>query len=98
MPEARSSKASLSSHNMVDRYEALRHRALNGRGVSAGLALFLDRGMTAWMHAWKEYSPKPRSNMQTKQRPSRAELPIGIQGDLVMALAGMALNVKRGQG
>ncbi len=81
---------------MVDRYEALRHRALNGRGITAGLALFLGRGMAAWMHAWKEYAPNSRGNMQEKRLQPRAELPIGIQGDLVMALANLALNVRRG--
>ncbi len=83
---------------MMDRYEALRHQVLNGRGMSAGLALFLGRGMIAWMNAWKEYTPNSRDNMQEKRRQSRAELPIGIQGDLVMALASMTLNVRRGQG
>jgi len=82
---------------MIDRYEALRHRVLNGRGVSADLALFLGRGMATWMYAWKEYAPNSRGNMQEKRRQSKAELPIGIQSDLVMVLASMALNVRRGQ-
>ncbi len=81
---------------MVDRYEALRHRAFNERGISAGLALFLGRGMAAWMHAWKEYAPTLGEDIRQKRQP-RAELPLGIQGDLVMTLVNMALNIRRGE-
>jgi len=81
---------------MVDRYEALRHQALKGHGMSASLALFLGRGMVAWMHAWKEYAPTLRDNMQEKRRQVGAELPASLRGDLVMTLVNMALNIGRG--
>jgi len=82
---------------MVDLYEALRHQVLKGCGTSAGLALFISRGMAAWMHAWKEYAPTPRSNMPEKRRQVGAELPTRLRSDLVMTLVNMALNIRRGE-
>lgn len=90
------SQSSLASHNMVDRYEALRHQVLKGCGTSAGLALFINRGMAAWMHAWKEYAPILIDNMQEKRQHMGAELPANLRGDLVMTLVNMTLNIGRG--
>jgi len=74
----------------------LRHQVIKGHGTSAGLTLFISRGMAAWMHAWKEYTPTSGVDVQQK-RQLRAELPIGIQNDLVMTLVNMALNIRRGK-
>ncbi len=81
---------------MIDRYETLRHRALKGNHMSAELALFIGRGMIAWMHAWKAYTPVPRSDLREKQQ-QKVELPASLRVDLVMTLLNMVINIKRGQ-
>ncbi len=45
---------------MVAHYEELRRLALGCRGAQAqGLALFIRRGMRAWMQAWSQCVPPP---------------------------------------
>jgi hypothetical protein len=40
---------------LIARYEVLRRQALGGVGVqSQGMALFVRRGMVAWMQAWSQ--------------------------------------------
>jgi hypothetical protein len=40
---------------LIAAYESLRRQAMGGSDRSAGLALFLCRGMAAWMRAWQDY-------------------------------------------
>jgi len=49
----------MDSATLVNRYEQLRRQALGElftEGVGLGLALFMRRGMTAWMEAWTKHA------------------------------------------
>ena len=88
--------ATPASNGLIESYEALRSRVTQGEGASAGLTLFLTRGMAAWMQVSKEYAPPLPRTMLTKADRVRVIIPAGLQGDLVMALASLTLNVRRG--
>ena len=79
----------------MDSYEALRDQVMHGDGVSAGLALFLTRGMAIWMQVWKEYKPSTPRIISTKSNDVRVILPADLQGDLVMALVSLAVNARK---
>lgn len=66
---------------MVERYESMRRSALEGGGnpVNAGLGLFLERGMAAWLRLWSSL-PDPLRNMQNRNQQTcqdRIKSPIG---------------------
>lgn len=81
---------------MVKRYEELRGLALSGQrsSWSLGLALFLRRGMSAWMNAWKDWSP-PERPAQNKEVLTGTKIPDGIQEHIIMGLVTMAINGRR---
>jgi len=79
----------------VDGYEALRNRAMHGDGSSAGLTLFLTRGMAVWMRVWKEYEASTPRVISTNADNVRVMLPADLQDDLVTVLAGLAINVRK---
>jgi hypothetical protein len=69
----------------VERYEALRRRALDGEasGWRLGLAVLERQGVAAWLRAWQETAPSP---------PARPAATASVGGDeLVGVLATMAL-------
>ena len=77
--------------NLLEGYEELRGQALGEPGRGLGFALFLRRGMLAWMESWRS------SGAQTNARPNPGaaaaqRLPFGIRGEVTMVLAAMALN------
>ena len=80
---------------MVDRYEALRGQALKRDGRSAGLTLFVSHGMATWIEAWKDYMPRTVDHVPANRPSVEIESPIGIQGDLVTALANLAQSFRR---
>ena len=80
---------------MVDRYEALRSQALKRDGRSAGLTLFVSHGMATWIEAWKDYMPRTVDHVPANRPCVGSEVPLGIQGDLVAALANLAQNFRR---
>ena len=78
-------------------YEALRREAL-GPTTSLvrghGLALFLSRGMVAWMTALSALGPprfEPADESQRTSSPPPSELAVGVRSDLTTLLAGMVL-------
>ncbi|NQS97718.1 MAG: hypothetical protein HQ591_04630 [candidate division Zixibacteria bacterium] len=84
---------------MVKRYEALRCQALKGSTLSASMNLFLSRGMTLWMQAWKE--SVPASEIKEQNRPekggrwqSTAQLPETARSELVTALVNLVFNIQ----
>jgi hypothetical protein len=74
----------------VERYEQLRSRVLAGEpsGMGLGLALLERRGVAAWARAWQSTTPAPEARPVTAPV---AALPDGAGGELVGALASMAL-------
>ncbi len=79
---------------LAERYEELRAQVLDmkgGRGL--GLALFLGRGMAAWMEAWASCVPEGQSTERpTPPASSGGSLPEGLRGEVALVLAGMALD------
>ncbi|HEY2483777.1 MAG TPA: hypothetical protein VGI36_01435 [Candidatus Binataceae bacterium] len=80
-----------------EQYETLRREALaeNGRERGHGLALFLARGMTAWVAAVGALTPvvsKPQQCIADDGSHSpRATLPVSYRAELTTVLAGMVL-------
>ena len=74
-------------------YEALRRAVLEGtRGDGdLGLALFIRRGMAAWLRAWTACATPPRSGDAIPAGP-RPVLPADIRGDVARLLITMALT------
>jgi hypothetical protein len=73
------------SSEEVERYEALRRRALVGEasGWRLGLAVLERQGVAAWLRAWQNIAPTPLARPSTD---------VGVAGDeLVGALVTMAL-------
>jgi hypothetical protein len=88
--------ASPSPAEMVSHYEELRGIGMTRqRGAqNLGLALFIHRGMAAWMRAWADYGPTkivPKIRTSTK----KVDIPAGTQNNMVMVLVSMILNSRR---
>ena len=82
--------------SVLEQYEALRLQALegNGRGTCGhGLALFLSRGMSAWISALSALARPPSLPRCEMEGPVVAltELPLMTRSDLTVLLAGMIL-------
>jgi hypothetical protein len=78
---------------LVEQYEALRCEALEvapfgPRGQ--GLALFLARGMPAWLTALAALAPSPRPRDDAPAAP-RPQFLAPLRADLTTVLAGMVL-------
>lgn len=65
--------------------------AHNGGGL--GLALFLRRGMTAWMQAWSECADAETEACSISG--SKETLPADIRSQLATVLAGMILSLRQ---
>jgi hypothetical protein len=79
---------------LVANYECLRNDALSleeGRSPAPGLALFLRKGMTAWMRAWSPYTPNAASEMALPPSANQSSPP-DIRAQLTALLAGMILG------
>lgn len=77
-------------------YENLRQEALQpGSRRGHGLALFLSRGMMAWLEALTALGPRPVA--QTAP-PGGVDLPSTLRPDLTILLASMVLSCMRGEG
>jgi hypothetical protein len=77
---------------MVAHYEQLRADALDPgeeRVVTPGLALFLRRGMAAWIEAWPQ-APERRVGT-APDNSDRPRLPLGLRQQMSLILAGMIL-------
>jgi hypothetical protein len=86
-----------SSQELIAGYESLRQQAMGGSEGSAGLALFLCRGMAAWMQAWQDYSAptvvdKISDSGRVESWQPDTELPGRLRGEVVTTLVTMVLN------
>ncbi len=87
---------SLGGNGLAQAYEELRRQALGGHhGHSSGLALFIHRGMLAWMRAWSSVTPSlepcPTPGWGA-QHGSRDAFPAHLHGEVTRVLVGMALG------
>lgn len=84
--------ANLDGHALAERYEALRCDVVasaDRRHTLHSLALFMRRGMAAWI---KDVGEEPRTRHKTTSPVSSAMcMPEGIERSLVDILAAMAL-------
>lgn len=83
--------------DLVARYERLRRDAIEPpacQGEGLGLALFLQRGMTAWMEAWSECAPacEARTRSQTS---GEETIPADVRSQIATLLAGMILCLQQ---
>lgn len=87
----------LESTYIVDQYEALRREAMeadSGRGVGHGLALFLYRGMSAWISALSVLVRRPMpgaSPQDDRLRRFKVDLLPATRCDLTAVMADMVL-------
>jgi hypothetical protein len=93
---------------LIARYETLRRQALDGIGMqSQGMALFVRRGVVAWMQAWSQCAvplaspasaPSPAPNdhelCPTQLLPVQL-LPVQLHADVATLLASMVLFVRQ---
>jgi hypothetical protein len=80
---------------LIARYEELRRQALGGFGAHAqGLALFMRRGMWAWMQAWSQCVPPP---LPTPAAPpdEQPTCPAQLHAQVAMLLANMVLFARQ---
>jgi hypothetical protein len=80
---------------LIARYEELRRQALGQFGAHAqGLALFMHRGMRAWMQAWSQCVPAP---LPLPAAPSQDQetCPARLHTDVAMLLANMVLFARQ---
>lgn len=100
-PEALSKKTSLSESgeqrttkpDLTEQYEQLRYAATTGwahEGERLGLALFLRRGITAWMQARSSRTDCVATN--PPGQPAAAIVPIDLQTQIATLVAGMILD------
>jgi hypothetical protein len=74
---------------LFDQYESLRKEALDSTGRRGhGLALFLSRGMKAWLDALAVFVPIAREDKAFCDKP---DLPSAVRPDLTLVLADMVL-------
>ena len=74
---------------LFDQYESLRKEALGSTGRRGhGLALFLSRGMEAWLHALAAFVPMVSEDKAFRDKP---DLPAAVRPDLTLVLADMVL-------
>jgi len=74
---------------LFDQYECLRKEALGSTGRRGhGLALFLSRGMKAWLNALAAFVPIVRED---KAFGDKLDLPPAVRPDLTLVLADMVL-------
>jgi len=83
--------------DLVARYERLRRDAIGPpvcQGEGLGLALFLQRGMTAWMQAWSECAPTCEARTHS-QNCSEETIPGDVRSQIATLLAGMILGLQQ---
>jgi len=82
---------------LTSQYEQLRCDALSlvwstGRKGTAGMRLFLQSGMAAWLRAASEYLGESRPPVATRRQDPVVRYPIDLRAEAVSILAGMILS------
>ncbi len=78
---------------LFDQYESLRKEALGSSGLRGhGLALFLSRGMKAWLEASAAFVPiATPEGLRESASENKLDLPPAVRPDLTLVLADMVL-------
>ena len=78
-------------------YEQLRQEALRTSAGhyrrSQGLALFIGKGMAAWIKAWTNCPSSPLPVRRGENRRWQRSLPVDLPTEVAILLTNMALNV-----
>jgi hypothetical protein len=82
---------------LTNQYEQLRSDALSlvestRRKGTAGMKLFLQSGMAAWLHTASEYLGEPRTAVASRRQDSLVPYPFDLRTEAISILAGMILN------
>ena len=64
-------------------------------GQGLGLALFLRRGMTAWMQAWSECAGNVELEMPNQTGGGNETIPADMRSQLTALLVGMILSLQQ---
>jgi hypothetical protein len=82
--------------DLVAHYEQLRRDAKDPARSreGLGLALFLRRGMTAWMQAWSQCTSRITPQAQTRSA-TTAPIPIDVRAQVATLLAGIILGLQQ---
>jgi hypothetical protein len=86
-----------STSDLTEQYEQLRRQATSRAEYGSkglGLALFLRRGMTAWMQAWAQCTDHVSPNAQS-QPATAAAVPIDLRAQVATLLAGIILGLQQ---
>lgn len=83
----------IDTNSLFDQYESLRKEALGSTGRRGhGLALFLSRGMKAWLGALTAVTPMASPQvLKESTSHNRPDLPSALRLDLTLVLADMVL-------
>jgi hypothetical protein len=79
--------------DLTEQYEQLRSEVTSHSEHAregSGLALFLRRGMTAWMQAWSQCTGTPKGHSQAVMP---AAIPIDLRTQVATLLAGIILGL-----
>lgn len=76
---------------LFEQYEVLRKEAREAGRRGHGLALFLSRGMFAWIMALRMLAPRP-VRMSDARSIAYRDLPSSVRSDLTIVLADMVLS------
>jgi hypothetical protein len=80
--------------DLIMRYEELRMRALSQVDRSEGglgWAMFVRKGMVAWLRAWREHNPSPACP-QTKAEPNGVTTTAAEHNEIVKVWTSMILG------
>jgi hypothetical protein len=83
---------------LTEQYEQLRREATgcSEQAVQGlGLALFLRRGMTAWMQAWLQCSDGAAPNTHPRPATMPAAVPMDLRAQIATLLAGIILSLQQ---
>jgi hypothetical protein len=86
---------------LTAQYEQLRAQAVAGSAAVAaplGLAVFLRRGLAAWLALGPAFIPSPRTERPIAVADPSVALPIDLHAQAVRVLASMALAVSQKEG
>src|SRR5215471_13291702 len=84
--------------DLTDEYEQLRREAISRSEFGSkglGLALFLRRGMTAWMQAWAQCTDHGAPNAHSQPATTAAAVPIDLRAQVATLLAGIILGLQQ---